>query len=175
MSNFGSTYIEEFVGFLIFLGLIWWKLIPIARSLANQKEKTIRDQLDAVSNAQKVAENLIALAKEHLEEAKIEAVKIVDDAREIAQNIKENGISKAEHERDRILAKVDQDVNFELYRMRDELEKDFSLLLLEAAKLLVSELLDQDLHHLLLAEAINSTSIDSDSTLSNDPFGTKVG
>lgn len=175
MSNFGLAYIEEVVGFVIFVALIWWKLVPVLRSLANKKAGSISEQLSAISNAKKAADDSIEYAKENLEKAKAEAIRIVDEARITAQRIKETGGVKAEQERNRILAKVAQDVDFELHRMRDELEKDFFALLLEAAKSLVTELLDQDLQHLLIADAIDAAAIVGVGNTADDALGTKAG
>ncbi len=175
MSNFGLAYIEEVAGFVIFVALIWWKLVPVLRSLANKKAGSINEQLSAISNAKKAADDSIEYAKENLEKAKAGAVKIVDEARITAQRIKETGAVKAEQERNRILAKVAQDADFELHRMRDELEKDFFALLLEAAKSLVSELLDQDLQHLLIADAIEAASVAGAGNTADDSLGSKAG
>jgi|GEM_PF-5472299 len=175
MSNFGSAYIEEVVGFLLFVALIWWKLVPILKSLTNKKAASIKEQLDAGANAQKAAEDAINQAKDGLEKAKLEAVKIVGDARMTAERIAESTAVKAQQDAKRILAKVEQDVDFEMHKMRDEVTKEFSALVLAAARILLQEHLDKDLHHVLIEEAIDAVSKDGGSSMFQESLQTKAG
>ncbi|MCL5047643.1 MAG: hypothetical protein M1374_02470 [Firmicutes bacterium] len=158
MSNFGLGYIEEVVGFVIFVGLIWWKLVPVLKSLTNKKATLIKEQLSATENAQKAATASIEAAKASLEKAKADAIQIVADAHKSAENIIEHAKERAAQERGRIASKVDQDIDFELNKVRDAMTKEFAETVVAAARLLVEKHLDQKLHHAVIADAIQAAS-----------------
>ncbi len=164
MSNFGLAYMEEVAGFVIFVAIIWWKLVPVLKSLANKKAGMIKEQLSATENAQKAAALSIEEAKASLGKAKTDATQIVADAHKSAESIIENAREKAGQEQGRILAKVDQDIDFELSKMRDELTKEFAETVVAAARLLVEKNLDQELHHIVINEAIQASSLNSASS-----------
>src|SRR6266581_3216450 len=97
-----ADYIAEFVGFILVVGVLWWKVVPPVRKAMRRQQDTITQQVEEA----KVASERLAEAErkysDALAEARTEAAKIRDAARVDADRILVEMREQAEREVERI-------------------------------------------------------------------------
>ncbi len=97
-----STFIGQFIGFVVIVLLLWKYVMPPVRTMMKNQQETVRAQLEEHSEAaQKVGDADKQHAKA-LEEAKAEAAKVIDEARHDAEKIAEQLRAQADVELERI-------------------------------------------------------------------------
>lgn len=134
-----ADYIAEFVGFLIVIAVIWWKVVPPVRALMRRQQEAVAAQIEA----SKAAERRLAVANEKyrnaLADARTEAAKIRDAAREDATRIIEEMRAQAEREVERIRQRGEEDLVAQRQRVIGELHRRIGELAVDLAGELVSE------------------------------------
>lgn len=134
-----ADYIAEFVGFLIVVGVIWWKVVPPVRAMMRRQQEAVAAQIEAA----KAAEQRLATANEKyrnaLADARTEAAKIRDAAREDATRIVEEMRAQAEREVERIRQRGEEDLVAARQRVIGELHRRIGELAVDLAGELVSE------------------------------------
>jgi F-type H+-transporting ATPase subunit b len=156
-SNFlvpNATLIEELVAFLIVLWIVARFVLPPLRSAMAQRAEGIRNTIQAADAARAEADNLLGERRAVLEQARVEARSIVDQASEIAEQMKEQGRRRGEEEYQRIVERAAADIELERQRARDEVTRQLGALVMAAAEQVVGAELDETRHRGLIDEAI---------------------
>lgn len=134
-----ADYIAELVGFLVVVGVIWWKVVPPVRGLMRRQKDLVAAQMAAAEEA----ERRLALAerkyRDALTEARTEAAKIRDAARADAQRIVEEMREQAEREVERIRQRADEELIAQRQRVISELQRRIGELAVDMAEELVTE------------------------------------
>lgn len=134
-----ADYIAEFVGFLVVVAVIWWKVVPPVRALMSRQQAAVAAQIEA----SKAAEQRLAMANEKyrnaLTDARTEAAKIRDAAREDATRIIEEMRLQAEREVERIRQRGEEDLVAQRQRVIGELHRRIGELAVDLAGELVAE------------------------------------
>jgi ATP synthase F0 subunit b len=134
-----ADYISEFVGFLVVVAVIWWKVVPPVRGMMTRQRDLVAAQLKAAAEA----EQHLALAEQKyrdaLAESRTEAAKIRDAARADAQRIVEEMRAQAEREVERIRLRAEEELVAQRQRMVSELQRRIGELAVEMAEELVTE------------------------------------
>jgi F-type H+-transporting ATPase subunit b len=97
-----STIIAEIVGILIILALLYRYVLPPVRTMTQNREEQIRQQVEDSRRARERLEAAQAKYAQAIQEAEHEASRIRDDARADADRIIEEVRQKAEEEAERI-------------------------------------------------------------------------
>ncbi|HEY3609218.1 MAG TPA: F0F1 ATP synthase subunit B [Pseudonocardiaceae bacterium] len=134
-----ADYIAEFVGFLLVIAVIWWKVVPPVRKLMRRQKDLVAAQVVAAEEAGR----RLALAEQKyrdaLAEARTEAAKIRDAARADAQRIVEEMREQAEREVERIRQRADEELIAQRQRVVSELQRRIGELAVDMAAELVTE------------------------------------
>ena len=97
-----STFIGQFVGFVVIVLLVWRYVVPPVRRMMVDRQNTVREQLDdAAAAADRLAESKQAHDKAR-KDAKAEAKRIIEEAQADAERIAEQMRTQADSEVERI-------------------------------------------------------------------------
>jgi F-type H+-transporting ATPase subunit b len=134
-----ADYIAEFVGFVVVIAVIWWKVVPPVRAAMNRQRATIAKQIEEA----KLAEEQLATAerkyRDALAEARTEAAKIRDAARADAQRILEEMREQADREVTRIRQRGEEELVAQRRQVIRELRGRVAELAVDMAGQLVTE------------------------------------
>jgi F-type H+-transporting ATPase subunit b len=158
-SNFiipNFTFVLQLVAFLLVLGFIAKYVLPPLRKAMAERAEHIRSSIQAAEDAKREAEELTAKRRELLEGARQEARTIIDQANEIAEQLKEEGRQRGADEHARLVASAQTEIDLERDRARSEVMSELGSLVLEAAERVIGAGLDDDRHRALVAEAISA-------------------
>ena len=148
-----SINVTLFVQMLVFGVVVWITMTwiwPLIREAMDERQLTIADGLAAAEKG-----------RTDLEQAEVEAEKIIVVAREQARDILSNANSRAgdivdearsdgEAEKRRRLESAQAELEIEINRARDELRQQVAAIAVSGAEKVLSREIDEDAHHDLL-------------------------
>jgi len=140
--RFGTVFwtLLTFMLLVALLGRFAWK--PLLGAL-EQREKSIRENIDQARNDRDEAEALLAQHRELLSEARRERAEAVSAGRRDAEGLKAEILEEAKRQREQLLAQTQVQVDAGLKQARAELRTIAADLAIQAAeKLLVKNLDD---------------------------------
>ncbi len=152
----GFTFVLELIAFLLVLGFIAKYVLPPLRKAMNDRAEQIRNSIQAAEDAKHEAEDLAAKRRELLEGARQEARAIIDQANEIAEQLKDEGRQRGIEEHARLVASAQSEIDLERDRARSEVMGQLGSLVLEAAERVIGAGLDDERHRALVEEAISA-------------------
>ena len=140
---------------IVFILLVWFTMKfvwPVIRAAMDEREQRIADGLAAAERGQS-----------NLEQAKMEAEKIIDEARDQARDIMDATQSRAsdivdeaksegEKERDRQVAAGRSEIEQELGRAKDELRGQVAAIAMAGAERILAREIDPAAHQQLLEQ-----------------------
>lgn len=134
-----GTFFVELLAFVVILLILWkWVVPPLSKAMSDRQEM-IRKQ---VEQAKQTEEQLAAAQSKYdaaIEEARIEASKIRDDARAQGAQILEELKAKAQAESDRVIERGREQLAAERDSLVRELRGDIGRLSVELAGRIVGE------------------------------------
>lgn len=146
-SNFlvpNATFIAELVAFVIILFVLGkWVVPPINKVLSDRQAK-IRKQYDDLEQATADARAAEEKYRSQIGEARHEAARIREEAREQAQAIIDDGRSKAQEESERILRQAHLQLDAERKQVVHQLRNQVGTMATTLAGRIVGETLDDD-------------------------------
>ena len=142
------------VNFLLVLGLLFaFAFKPILR-LMDQRADRIRESLEASERAREEAATSQAAVEEQLVEARREAQRIMDQAREAAERYRAEEMERARAEAETFVARAQSDIQRERDAAIEEVRSNFSDLALTAAERVVRRSLDRQAHEDLITQVL---------------------
>ena len=142
------------VNFLIVLGLLFaFAYKPILR-LMDQRAERIRESLEASERAREQAATSQAAVEEQLVEARREAQRIMDQAREAAERFRAEEMDRARAEAETFVARAQSDIQRERDAAIEEVRANFSDLAMTAAERVVRRSLDRQAHEDLITQVL---------------------
>ncbi len=153
-SNFGISYLLEWVAIALFVAFIWRYIVPPLRRAMNRQTDTIRDQLSTGERLREESEQLLEGRRAMLERAQAEAESIVAQAERNAVALLEQGRQRADLEYAHALARASSAIELARAQIRDEVLEEIGSVVVAAAARIVAAELDEPVHHRLIAEAI---------------------
>lgn len=135
-----STFIGQFVGFLVIVWLVWRYVVPPVRKMMAARQNTVRQQLDEAAAAadrlaeasrahSKAVDDAKAEAKRVTEEAQADAVRIGEQMRAQAdvevERIKSQGAKQVELLRAQLVRQLRQELGAESVRRAGELVRGY--------------------------------------------------
>jgi F-type H+-transporting ATPase subunit b len=155
-----GTFIAELVAFLIVLGIFAKYILPPLRRVMNEREAHIKSSIEAADQARAEAADLARSRRESLEAARQEARQIVDQANEVAEQLRDEGRQRGQAEYERLVVAARSEIELERQRARDEVMGEVGELVLRAAERVIGGELDDDRHRALVDEAITAAQGD---------------
>lgn len=142
------------VNFLIVLGLLFaFAYKPILR-LMDQRAERIRESLEASERAREEAASSQQAVEDQLVEARREAQRIMDQAREAAERFRSEEMDRARNEAETFVARAQSDIQRERDAAIEEVRANFSDLAITAAERVVRRSLDRQAHEDLISQVL---------------------
>ena len=142
------------VNFLLVLGLLFaFAYKPILR-LMDQRAERIKESLEASERAREEAASSQAAVEEQLVEARREAQRIMDQAREAAERYRAEEMERARAEAEAFVARAQSDIQRERDAAIEEVRSNFSDLAMTAAERVVRRSLDRTAHEDLINQVL---------------------
>ena len=142
------------VNFLLVLGILFaFAYKPILR-LMDQRADRIRESLEASERAREEAASSQAVVEEQLVEARREAQRIMDLAREASERFRAEEMERARNEAETFVARAQTDIQRERDAAIEEVRANFSDLALTAAERVMRRSLDRQAHEDLITQVL---------------------
>ena len=148
--SINASLIGQMITFLIFVWFCMKFVWPPLMKAIRDRQKLIADGLSAADRSQRELEAAQLKIVEMLDEARLDAAKIVNQAKQHAHNVIEEAAGKARAESERILAQAQEQIVQDTYAARQTLYTEVAqLAILGTEKLLAKNIDAQDATRLL--------------------------
>ncbi len=144
-------YLVNFLLVLVLLRLFAYK--PILR-LMDQRAERIRESLEASERAREAAATSQEAVEGQLVEARREAQRIMDQARETAERFRAEEMERARGEAEAFVSRAQADIQRERDAAIEEVRANFGDLAITAAERVVRRSLDRQAHEDLIAQVL---------------------
>ena len=142
------------VNFLLVLGLLFlFAYKPILR-LMDQRAERIRESLEASERAREQAASSQQAVEDQLVEARREAQRIMDQAREAGERFRAEEMERARGEAEAFVSRAQADIQRERDAAIEEVRSNFSDLAITAAERVVRRSLDRQAHEDLISQVL---------------------
>jgi F-type H+-transporting ATPase subunit b len=132
------------VAFVVIFGLFAWKVIPRMNTLLDERAAAIGGRIDEAKHARQEADALLERYQQQLADARIEAGRIREGAREDAKQIRAELVEQAQAEAARIVAQGNAQVEANRAKAEAELRNGVGALALSLASGVIGEHLEND-------------------------------
>lgn len=143
------------IAFLVLLGVLWKFALPGVRNMMKQREDRIRGDLERAEQAKTEAEGVLSEYQSQLADARTEAGRIIEEARQSADQLKRDLTARAEAEAAQIRERASQDVALATERATADLQSRMAELSIELAEKVVERSLDRDTQMALIESYIS--------------------
>ena len=145
-----SELIAGIIAFAIVFFFAWrWAMPAINRTL-EQRQAAITGQIENAEKAKMEAESLLADYRGQLAEARAEGNKIIEEARQAAEQMRADIIAKAEADAEQIRERARDEAAGEMARALAEARSQVGDISVDLAGKIVGESLDQKTHQALI-------------------------
>ncbi len=138
-----SELIAGVIAFAIIFVFVWKWVLPAAGRALAARQEAITGQLTEAETAKTEAESLLEDYKKQLASARDEANQIVDDARQTAEALRSDMVTKAEAEAEAIRGKAREDAAAEKERASAQIRDEVAALSLDVAQKVVAGSVDE--------------------------------
>lgn len=145
-----NELVAGIIAFAIVFFFIWRVGAPAMNRMLEQRQAAIAGQIEDAERAKTDAESLLADYRGQLAEARTEGNKIIDEARQAAEQMRADIIAKAEADGEQIRARAREDAAGERSRALAEARSQVSDISVDLAGKIVGESLDQKAHQALI-------------------------
>jgi F-type H+-transporting ATPase subunit b len=143
------------LAFLIFLGLLYWLgWEPITKAL-REREEEIQSSIQRAEAALEEAKEIQAENEKARRNAEQKAQRILREARESAEELREEEKAKTRREIQQMKEQAQADIEREKQAALQELRDEVADLAIEAAEKIIEEDLDADRHRQLVTDALD--------------------
>jgi F-type H+-transporting ATPase subunit b len=158
-SNFlvpNGTFIVVLLAFIIVLGVIGKKVLPILNQMLTERQELIRGELEAADKAKADAEEADVERRALLENARTEAREIVSRANTAADQTKLRAEADAQAIHDRIVQSADAEVRSARQAAVEEATARVGVIVIAAAERVIRREIQVSDHQDLIDEAISA-------------------
>jgi len=142
--------------FLVLLLALWKFGIPAVTKMSNERTERIRTSLDEAESAKTEAQTVLADYQRQLADARNESARIVEEARQQAEQVRRDLVARAEAEASELRSRNAEQVAAEAGRVQGELQQQVAGLAIELAERVVGANLDREANLRLIEDYINS-------------------
>jgi F-type H+-transporting ATPase subunit b len=144
------------ISFVLLLGIFFkWGYPAVTKSM-KAREDRIRGDLEQAEGAKGEAENVLTEYRAQLADARAEAGRIIDEARQAADQVRRDLIARAEADATELRTRAQEDIRLAGERAMADLRGRVSDLAIELAEKVVERNLDRDTQIALIDNYINS-------------------
>ena len=139
-----NELIWGFVGFAIVFGAIAWKGLPAMKAGMDARTERIRSDLDAAEAQRTEASAILAEYQTQLADARNESARIIEEARQAADEVKQTLTAKANADIAELRARGTADIESAKVQAIADLRGEVAALAIGAAEQVVGRNLDRD-------------------------------
>ncbi|MGF1737805.1 F0F1 ATP synthase subunit B [Photobacterium satsumensis] len=152
--NLNATMLGQAISFVIFVWLCMKYVWPPVTALLDERQRVIAEGLSHSEYAAKELELAKANGANLLDDAKQQASGLVEQGNKRRAQIIEDAKLEAEQEKARIIAAGQTELESERNRIREELRHEMTELVIESAEKLINRQLDTDANRALVNKII---------------------
>ncbi|AXX87759.1 ATP synthase, F0 complex, b subunit [Malaciobacter marinus] len=112
--------IQRTVNFIIFAGILWYLLADKIKAFFADRSLSVQAELDKVQDTLKASQSKIDSANKQLEEAKVLAAEIVENAKTDVDSIKQKVAATVDAEIAQLEKNFDEKINIEVRKAKKE-------------------------------------------------------
>jgi F-type H+-transporting ATPase subunit b len=135
---------------VIVLGFLYWKGAPVARTALHARTERIAREIEEADRTQADAETRLAEVQSRVGGAEDERQRILVEARQTAEALKQQIVARAEEEAQAAAARAAADVEAARHQAIADLQAEVATLALGAAEAIVARNLDADTQNELI-------------------------
>lgn len=128
---------------IVFVVLARYAFPRLNQGLADRREK-IRGDMERAEKARQEADQILSRYEERLQDARVEAGRIIDEARKTADSMRKDLLAKAEDESHQIVERAQEEIRAERDRAFQDLRTQVGELSVDLAAKVVGESLDRE-------------------------------
>ncbi len=140
---------------VLLIAMVKFALPPVRRAVKNREDR-IRGDLERAEGAKSDAEGVLAQYQAQLADARAEANRIVEEARQAAEGVRRDLIARAEADAADVRARATDDIRLATERASSDLRRQVADLSIELAEKVVERNLDHDTQVALIESYIDS-------------------
>jgi F-type H+-transporting ATPase subunit b len=146
--------------FLVFLLAMWKFGMPAITNTMHAREERIRTSIEEADHTREQAATVLADYQRQMADARSEAARIIEEARQTADSLKRDLTARAEAEAAELRQRNAEQVAAERDRVMAELQGQVATLAIELAEKVVESNLDREANMRLIESYINTVSAD---------------
>lgn len=146
------------IGFIVVFGFIWKFGLPQMRTAMNNRTEKIRGDLQAAEDQRAEADQVLAEYRAQLNDAKAEAGRIIEEARQAADQIKRDQEARLLDELAELRTRAVADIDAAKATAMTDLRDEVASLAIGAAETVVQRNLDADTQTQLVEDYINQVA-----------------
>lgn len=143
------------LSFAALLAALWKFGIPAVTSMSNERTQRISNDLHAAETARVEAETVLAEYQRQLAEARAESGRIIEEARQQAEQVRRDLVARAEAEAAEVRQRAAEQAEGERARVMGELRGEVAALAVDLAERVVQSSLDREASLRLIENYIN--------------------
>ncbi|MDO9123971.1 MAG: F0F1 ATP synthase subunit B [Deltaproteobacteria bacterium] len=143
------------VSFFILLILLAKLVYPLILKGLKKREETIQQQLEEARKTKQMAEQLLEDYKRQLAEARAEAQKVINEGKELGENMRKEIIQKAQQESNQIVKRAQEEIELQKQKALLELQEKIADLSIMAASKVINKSLNTEDHRRLVEEYVS--------------------
>jgi F-type H+-transporting ATPase subunit b len=143
------------ISFVILFIVMWRFALPPVRKMMETREERIRGDLERAESAKGEAEHVLDDYRAQLADARNEASRILEEARQAADQMRRDLVARAESDAAELRARAQQDISLASERAMADLRGRVADLSIELAETIVKRNLDRDTQLQLIENYIN--------------------
>ncbi|HVF33515.1 MAG TPA: F0F1 ATP synthase subunit B [Acidimicrobiales bacterium] len=149
-----SELVYAVIAFLVLLALMWKFAFPAVQKAMDGRTQRIRDNLDEAERTKAEAQRILEEYQRQLADAKNESARIIDEARQTAEQMRRDLMVRAEAEVNELRDRSRQEIEAAQVRAVADLRTQVSELAIGAAEVVVQKNLDRDTNRALVERYI---------------------
>lgn len=154
--SLNATFVIEIIAFLLMVLILWRWVYPFIARIATARQQQITQALDQAEQDRQSAEQRLKDATARLDEASQQAAQVVSGAGRTADQIRQEARDRATEEAQRIAAAATQDIEAERQRAVQSVRGEVADLVARATERVIGGSMDDEKHHQLIQQAIES-------------------
>jgi F-type H+-transporting ATPase subunit b len=142
------------LSFLVLFGLMWKFAFPPLRNAMEARAQRIRESLDEAERTKSDAQRILEDYQRQLADAKNESSRIIEEARQTAEQMRRDLMTRAEAEVQEVRQRATEDIQLAKERAFAELNDRLTTLAISAAEVVVQKNLDPETNRALVERFI---------------------
>lgn len=152
-----KLFLAQLVNFSIVLLIFWkWIVKPITDTL-NARQKKIEEGLQNADYMTKEKENFEVWKATEMKNVRVEADQIIKDAQGVAVNVKNEALSSAKQQADKLIEQTKASLQIEKQQVLSAARSEIAIMVVGAAEKILQHKLDAQKDHHIISEALSNT------------------